>query len=119
MAECVIIVNRKIRTFSILLETCDCGDFRELEARRVVNNGMAIRHLMRLSTRRGPRPFDELFLDRRVLIISSDALLVILLKRLNPVYRHPPGFFFRIQNGNIRIRAQFCCQEAVTNDHRT
>ena len=105
MAECVIIVNRKIRALSILLETCDCGDFRELEARRVVNNGMAIRDLMRLSTRRGPRPFDELFLDRRVLIISSDALLVILLKRLNPVYRHPPGFFFRIQNGNIRIRA--------------
>ena len=81
MAECVIIVNRKIRALSILPETRDCGDLREVEARRVVN-GMATCDLMRLtskSTRRGPRPFDALFLDRRVLIISSDALLIIVL----------------------------------------
>ena len=95
----MIIVNRKIRALSILPETWDCGDLREVEARRVVN-GMATCDLMRLtskSTRRGPRPFDDLFLDRRVLIISSDALLIMLLKRLNPVYPHPLGFFFRIQ----------------------
>ena len=100
MAECVIIVNSKIRALLILPETWDCGDLREVEARIVVN-GMATCDLMRLtskSTRRGPRPFDELFLDRRALIISSDALLIMLLKRLNPVYSHPlGGFFFRIQ----------------------
>jgi hypothetical protein len=80
---------------------------------RVVVNGMATCDLMRLtngSTRLGPRPFDKLFLDRRVLIISSDALLTYNIGEtgepsipdsLSHNHNHP-NFFFSDSNQAAR-----------------
>lgn len=67
---------------------------------------MATCDLMRLTNESTRRPFDMLFLDRRVLMISSDALLAHNIS-LSHNHNHPNFFFFFRFKSKDRQEAAF------------